>query len=101
MHKILIDTTSRYEKSVRLFADEKKLGERFGDIDVVSSIVELLQENDLKLSAIAEFGCNPGPGSFTGIKIGVTVTNILNFFANKKGLGELTKPCYGKEPNIR
>ena len=100
MHKILIDTAKRYEKSVKLFKDDKLLGEKFGDIDVTVEIQSLLKENNLKLSEIDEISANHGPGSFTGLKIGVTVANILNWALGKKKISELSYPNYGSEPNI-
>ncbi len=100
MLKILIDTTKRYEKSVKLLDGERVVGEKFGDLDVVSSISELLVENNLKVSDIESFEANPGPGSFTGLKIGVTIANTLNWVLGKKKVSELTYPNYGSDPNI-
>lgn len=97
MYKILIDTTKRFEKSVKLFSEGKEVDSKFGDIDVVSSTQELLKTNKVKFKDIDEFDCNPGPGSFTGIKVGITITNVLNWVLGKKSI---KKPMYGAEPNI-
>lgn len=100
MYKISIDTAERYKKSVKLVKDKEVLGEKIGDIDITASIKGLLEENNLSINEIDEFVANPGPGSFTGLKIGVTVVNVLNKFLGKKSLEELTYPDYGSEPNI-
>ncbi len=100
MRKILIDTSKRYEKSVRLFKDDKLVGEKLGDIDINVSIRELLRKARLKLKDIDKIEANPGPGSFTGLKIGVTVANVLNWALGKKKISELSYPKYGSEPNI-
>ena len=100
MHKIKIDTSKRYEKSVRLLNGKKEVASKFGDIDIVSKIAEVLKENNLRVSDIDEFLANQGPGSFTGLKIGVTIVNVLNWALGKKELNELVMPKYGKEPNI-
>lgn len=100
MYKILIDSAKRYEKSVKLVEKDDLVAEKTGDIDLNVAIKEILDENKLKISDISEFKVNPGPGSFTGLKIGVTVVNVLNWALGKKKINELTYPEYGSEPNI-
>ncbi|HSX39868.1 MAG TPA: hypothetical protein VLI92_04750 [Candidatus Saccharimonadales bacterium] len=99
MFKIYIDTTDRYKKFVKLFDGEKEVAEKSGDIDVVSAIQQLLTENNLTPDQV-EYDVNKGPGSFTGIKMGVTVANVLNWATGKKQIDELIQPEYGREPNI-
>lgn len=72
-----------------------------GDIDVVATIQTLLKNNNLDVKDITEIVPNTGPGSFTGIKIGVAVANIFNWALEKKKIKELYKPNYGSEPNIQ
>jgi tRNA A37 threonylcarbamoyladenosine modification protein TsaB len=100
MYKILIDTTKRYEKSVRLMKNGKELEKITGDIDIVASIHKLLEKTGLEIGDIKEVSANPGPGSFTGIKVGITIANVINWALGKKKLAELQKPEYGREPNI-
>lgn len=121
MYQIFIDTTDRCNKRVELLESPNKeaksptkVGELTGtkeftqvavdsisgDIDIVESIQKLLKHNSLNLSGISEFVPNTGPGSFTGIKIGVTVANVLNWILGKKSLGELASPNYGRPANI-
>lgn len=102
--KIYLNTSDRKEKQVSLVEfignNEKVIGERKGEIDIVSSISELLVEKGLRLQDVYDFVPNTGPGSFTGLKIGVTVANILNMVLGRRKLDELSVPEYGGEPNI-
>ncbi|MFH1648541.1 MAG: hypothetical protein ABIA11_02325 [Patescibacteria group bacterium] len=100
-YKILINTAVRDKKEVKLMEGEREVGKKFGDIDTVSSIRELLNKNNLKPSDISEYVPNLGPGSFTGLKVGVTISNVLNWMFGKKKLNELDVPEYGSEPNIQ
>ena len=102
--KIRIDSTDRYKKSVKLVrihkGEEKEVSEREGDIDIVAEIAGILGEQKLKAKDITEYESNPGPGSFTGLKIGTTIANVFNWALGKKKINELALPEYGREPNI-
>ena len=102
--KIYINTAERKEKKVSLVeiidGEEKVISTKSGEIDVVSSIKDLLSENSLSLEDVSEFVPNLGPGSFTGLKIGVTISNVLNKALGRKELKYLDLPEYGGEPNI-
>jgi tRNA threonylcarbamoyladenosine biosynthesis protein TsaB len=54
---------------------------------IVDNIDSTLKKNGLKLSDIGGIGVGLGPGSWTGIKVGVTVGKILAFSANKSVAG--------------
>ena len=99
LYKILIDTRNRDCRSVSLFKGDVVLAERVGDIDIVPAIKDLLERAKLRVSDISEFDPHSGPGSFTGLKIGYTVANILNWI-NGRELSEVKIPDYGGEPNI-
>ena len=102
--KIYIDTSTRDEREVKLVKEvdgaEKILGVKKGKIDITAAIRDLLTENKLRVKDILEFVPNLGPGSFTGLKMGVTTANVLNFLLGKKTLKNLDYPNYGGEPNI-
>jgi len=102
--KIYIDSSQRDMKKVSLLEcvgdTEKKLDLVEGSIDIVGSIKDLLIRNNLELKDISEFVPMLGPGSFTGLKIGVTVANIFNWLLGRKSLKNLDLPEYGGEPNI-
>lgn len=95
---IEIDTTVRNAKSVVLKKDNIIIDEEHGEFDVVGTIQSILNRNNLLLeNDINEVIPNTGPGSFTGIKIGITIANALNW---QLGNNKEYKPNYGGEPNI-
>lgn len=104
MYRIKIDATKRREKAVSLveIGDDKEtvLAEKKGDIDIVVAIRDLLKENKMPIKDIDEFVSNLGPGSFTGLKVGVTIANVLNWALGRKTITELDVPEYGAPPNI-
>ena len=104
-YTILIDTTDRYKKSVSLVKcngkEDSVVQESAGDIDIVSEIKKILKDNKVSIKEVLEFRSNPGPGSFTGIKIGLTISNTLNWALGRRKINNLQKPEYGKEPNIQ
>lgn len=104
-YKIYIDSSKTKEKDVILLKIENRkevvMARKTGDIDIVGSIKSLIEEKKLNLSEIDFFEANPGPGSFTGLKMGITVSNILNLALKTKNLKKMQKPKYGAEPNIQ
>lgn len=103
-YKVYIDTSKRDEKEVKLVKENgvivDVIGIKSGKIDVTQSIKDLLSENNLKVSDVDMFIPNLGPGSFTGLKMGVTISNVLNLMLRRKSLKDLDYPEYGGEPNI-
>ena len=104
MWKILIDSTKRREAVVSLVKIENNIetvvSSKTGDLDLVHAMSNILLENNLKLADISEISPNLGPGSFTGIRNGIAISNILNWALGKKGISNLDIPHYGAEPNI-
>lgn len=100
-YKIYIDTTDRKEKKISLISSDGAVVDSIqGNIDEVSTIKNLLEKHSLEPSDILTYDVNAGPGSFTGLKIGVTIANTLNWALGKKKTSELVQPQYGQEPNI-
>jgi hypothetical protein len=93
--KLYLDTTDRDK---RFFEID---GERFDvEGDIISEIVKELKKRGKKLKDLTEVGVNPGPGSFTGLRVGFSIANTLNYFLGLKKIDKLPLPNYGKEPNI-
>jgi tRNA threonylcarbamoyladenosine biosynthesis protein TsaB len=100
---LFIDTSSNKEVKVGLEIDGKKyLVEQAIDhrkAQAVLPIVEkLLQNHHLRLEDITNIEVNPGPGSFTGVRVGVTIANTLGFLlkvpVNGLAVGEQEEPVY-------
>jgi tRNA threonylcarbamoyladenosine biosynthesis protein TsaB len=100
---VFIDTSDNKQIKVGLQIDGKKyLMERPLDRKkaqvVLPLLQELLHEHKLSLEEITAIEVNPGPGSFTGLRVGVTIANtlatLLHVPINKKKIGGLVTPVY-------
>lgn len=99
---IFIDTSDNQKAIVILKIGNKQYrkevkGERKSQI-VLSLIDEILKKNKLKLADLSGIEVNTGPGSFTGVRIGVAIANALGFVLkipiNGKKIGETVSPVY-------
>ncbi|HZJ18074.1 MAG TPA: tRNA (adenosine(37)-N6)-threonylcarbamoyltransferase complex dimerization subunit type 1 TsaB, partial [Patescibacteria group bacterium] len=61
-------------------------------------IEEILRKHNLFLQDISRIKVNTGPGSFTGLRVGISIANALGVFLgipiNNKKIGELEEPKY-------
>ncbi|MGI8420440.1 MAG: tRNA (adenosine(37)-N6)-threonylcarbamoyltransferase complex dimerization subunit type 1 TsaB [Candidatus Levyibacteriota bacterium] len=82
-----IDTTSNKEVIVSLVIDgneimhKKPLDTRKAQV-VLPMLEMMLQKQQLTLQDLSEIMVNTGPGSFTGIRVGITIANTLGFLLN-------------------
>ena len=78
--KLFIDTSDRYEITVGLdnktFKTEAKNG---SSQKLLSFIDEVLKKENTSIDQIKEICVATGPGSFTGLRVGVTVANTLGW----------------------
>lgn len=98
-----IDTTSNEVIKVCLILNEEKyiieqkLEKQKAQV-LLPLIEKILKDKKIKLQDITEIQINPGPGSFTGIRVGLTVANTLAFLLkvplNGKPVGEMIEPVY-------
>lgn len=100
MYKLHLKTTEIKEKTIQLFNNGNLVDEMKGDLDVIASVKEILEKNDLNPKDIEEFTYDKGPGSYTGLKIASSVINTFNWVFNKKKPDQMDMPEYGSEPNI-
>jgi tRNA threonylcarbamoyladenosine biosynthesis protein TsaB len=123
---LAIDIT-KDKKAIAIFWPKKIKKALFGQsnkIDPLTKIDQLLRENHLSKKDIRCLVVNRGPGSFTGIRIGISIANTwANFFRvpilgvaqknldilrlakygfahRKKANIQIIQPFYGREPNI-
>lgn len=99
---LFIDTSKRAEVIVKIKSNGKVYEKNVKNIqsqNVLKLINQLLKSNKIKLSKISEIRVNEGPGSFTGLRVGVAVANALGFSlsipVNGKKAGEV-QPIYEK-----
>lgn len=92
MRLLAVDTSNKVA-SVAIFEDNKFLGEKITDDQKTHSekflpiIDELLKELNLNIKDIDMFAVSVGPGSFTGIRIGVATIKGMAQALNKKVIG--------------
>lgn len=84
MNSLFIDTSSNEEIIVSITKDgiEEKIIEKLQNhkAQIVLPLIEkILKKQHLLLSDLTEIKVNPGPGSFTGIRVGVAVANALAY----------------------
>jgi tRNA threonylcarbamoyladenosine biosynthesis protein TsaB len=100
---LLIDTTNNKEMTVGFKIDGKEIIERkpldTRKAQVVLPLFEkLLKDHDLQMKDITAIEVNPGPGSFTGIRVGLSIANTLGFLlkipVNGKKTGETAEAAY-------
>ena len=100
-----IDTTIAQKVTVELI--NKKSGkkdqlvqtQKLGSQVLLPLIVQILKKNRVNFSDLTAIEVNPGPGSFTGTRVGVSVANTLGFALSipvngKKG--KIVLPVYEK-----
>ena len=84
MKKIYIDTTDNTNVLVRLILDtqefvkEKKVEARSAQL-VLPLIEELLSDHGLTPQDLDAVDVNEGPGSYTGVRVGVSIANAIAF----------------------
>ena len=100
---LFIDTSNNKEVKVGLEIDGKKyLVEQAIDYRKAQAVLpiaqELLVEHKLTLQDITAIEVNTGPGSFTGLRVGVAIANTLGFLlkipVNNNPVGESVEPVY-------
>lgn len=100
---LIIDTVSSEKVIVELkinnrrYKAQRKIDQRKAQA-VLPIIKTLLEKHKISLSDIQNIKVNQGPGSFTGLRVGVSVANALSFAlkipVNKKNLGEFVQALY-------
>lgn len=88
MITLAVDSSSKVA-TVALMKDDRLLGEitlndkREHSVILISIIKDLLKDNDLTISDIDGFVVSKGPGSFTGLRIGMATIKGLSFGTGK------------------
>ncbi len=89
MITLAINTASS-QTSIALFKDTEILQEETWKSNndeaekLMPAIEQMLNQNNLSYENIDQIYCVKGPGSFTGLRIGVTVANTISYLTNTK-----------------
>lgn len=87
MTTLFIDTSSDQSK-VALMRDGYELASDVWEsahnlgADLLPHIYSLLKKNGIETKQLAAIAVHPGPGSFTGLRVGITTANTLAFSLN-------------------
>jgi tRNA threonylcarbamoyl adenosine modification protein YeaZ len=77
--------TDKLEAELYLYMNDIKLGEIKWEAHrqlaetIHNKIEELIKRQGLSLAAVEKIGVYSGPGSFTGLRIGISVANALSY----------------------
>lgn len=98
-----IDTSSNKEIMVSLeingrkYVQKQEIGLQKAQV-VLPMVDKLLKKYGLKIGDINKIEVNTGPGSFTGLRVGISIANALSFALgvpiNNKKKGEFVHPRY-------
>ncbi len=91
MNKLILNTANEeltilLSKNNKLFFSSEKNRQHHNEI-MLTKIDEMLKQNKLKVNEIDELGVIIGPGSFTGIRVGVATILALRDALNKPAFG--------------
>lgn len=101
--KLFLDSTDNTRVIVRL--GDKEFVNKVDsprNQDVFGFLLTCLSKENLHQEDISEVEVNPGPGSFTGTRIGVTIANALGFALDIpiNGQKNPVEPIYSAPPSI-
>jgi tRNA A37 threonylcarbamoyladenosine modification protein TsaB len=101
--RIYIDGTDNTKTAIRI--DDREYIRNVAsprDQDVLGFLLHCLEKENIKPEDIDGLEVNPGPGSFTGTRVGVAITNALGYGLDIKVNGSFTpvEPIYSAPPSI-
>ena len=99
MISLFLNTASNFLNIV-LIKDKEVIDELYLKLDkdlskeALFNIKKLIEKNNLSPNDIDEIICTRGPGSFTGLRIGVTISKVYSYFLNKDLYSISTLDCF-------
>ena len=103
MVTLILDTADNKKITIGLIIDNKKDTQTKNIIHnnaqvILPMIDNFLKKHSLSPKDISEIRINAGPGSFTGLRVGIAIANALSFVlkvpVNGKKAGEIILPVY-------
>lgn len=98
--ELYLDSTDRHKKIIKLLNNNNPVAETEVVGDLLTEIENLLKRENVLLSEIKEVKVNPGPGSFTSLRLGLSLANAINYALNPNNPPPPLLPIYGREPSI-
>lgn len=101
--KVYIDSTDNTKTIIRI--NDREYTRNVStprEQDVFGFLLQCLEKENIRQEDIDELEVNPGPGSFTGTRVGVSIGNALAFGLDIKINGSFTpvEPIYSSPPSI-
>ena len=101
--KLYLDSTNNRQVLLRL--DNEEFTTEYAtpqEQDILGFLCETLNLKGKSLNDLTEIEVNPGPGSFTGSRVGVAIANALSFALKIKVNGQKspTLPIYDSLPHL-
>jgi tRNA threonylcarbamoyladenosine biosynthesis protein TsaB len=101
--KLYIDSTDNLKTTVRL--DESELVKEYSrpqEQNILGAIQEILEREKVLPKDLSEIEVVPGPGSFTGSRLGVAIANAMAFALKIPVNGQKPpiEPIYSSEPHV-
>ena len=98
MKRLAVETSSKIcavalVENDKLIKEEIIEDENTHSVKLMPLIDELLKETNTNLEDIDLFAVDKGPGSFTGIRIGIATIKAFMDAKNKKGIGITSLEC--------
>lgn len=103
MSTLILDTADNKKITVGLIINGKKYIQTEKITSnrtqiILPMIDKILKKHSLKPEDLSEIRINAGPGSFTGLRVGLAIANALSFTlkipVNGKKIGEIISPVY-------
>ncbi len=103
MNTLYIDTRDNKQTIIRLTVGKKTFQQKSAAVSknaqtILPLIEKILSKSSIKIGDIDEINVETGPGSFTGLRVGIAIANALSFAGqvrvNGKELGEIVLPEY-------
>ncbi|MFH1186744.1 MAG: L-threonylcarbamoyladenylate synthase [Candidatus Levyibacteriota bacterium] len=97
---LTIDTSTKEIKAGLIVNGKKfKINKSVQKAQVVLPLIEeILRKHKISIKNVSKIRVNTGPGSFTGLRVGISIANtlgkLLNIPINDKKIGELEEPKY-------
>jgi len=86
-NSLFIDTSDRDKVAIGLEIGRVKTENtiplpKYDSRNILIAINDILDQNKLLPTDLDEIFCNPGPGSYTGLRVGASIANTLSVFLN-------------------